>query len=457
MKRTVILMLIAAMTVPAMAQELSKKESDLLKYAAKLEKSLENPKKAGTHDPWFKLSQAYYDIYQYPSADVYPQAQQFEVRMLTKGKQYTTEERTVGDQTFVVDCYADKDVYYDQNGVLQFWLVKKPLMEDALERCNEALQKAYKLDEYNYKTKKYIETAEKIHTAYHNTGLFYYMAGDKVTAEKYFENAYKSTENPILNRVDTIGVYYTALMARDNGNGPKALELLQKDLDAGYAANGEVYAIMAEIYRAQAEQLRAQADSAAADAKMVLYKDILEKGFSAFPENQQVLVGLINYNLDTNGDSSKLFDLIHQAQANEPGNASLYYVEGDINKKLGNKEAALELFQKSYDIDNNYIFGIVNKGIMFYDEALEYQDKANQEMDDTKYQALLDEVSNSLKKAIEPFEQSYKLAEGDPELQVAIAEYLKNIYFRFRTQSDEYMAAYEKYEKIYKDATAPQE
>ena len=74
-------------------------------------------------------------------------------------------------------------------------------------------------------------------------------------------------------------------------------------------------------------------------------------------------------------------------------------------------------------------------------------------MDDTKYQALIDEVNNSLMKAIDPFEKSYALAEGDPELQVAIAEYLKNIYFRFRTQSDEYMAAYEKYDQIFKQAT----
>ena len=439
MKRLVILMVVAAMAMPISAQNLSKKEKDLLKYATKLETSLENPKKAGTWEPWFKLSQAYYDIYDYPNSDVYPNAQQFEVRLLTKGKQFTTEERVVGEQTFTVDCYEDKDVYYDANGVLQFWLVKKPLMDDALERSTKALLKAFELDEYNYKNKKYPETAEKIHTAYHNTGLYYYMAGDKVKAEEYFEKAAASTENPILNRVDTIATYYAALMARDNNKPDKALELLKKDLANNYAAKGEVYAIMAEIYRGKED--------------MENYKDILEKGFAAFPENQQVLVGLINYNLDTGGDSSKLFELIHQAQANEPGNASLYYVEGDINKKLGNKEAALELFQKSYDIDNNYIFGIVNKGIMFYEEALEFQDKANAELDDNKYNALLEEVNNSLKKAIEPFEKSYELAAGDPELQVAIAEYLKNIYFRFRTQSDEYMAQYEKYNKIYHDAT----
>lgn len=432
-------MMAAAITVSAAAQTLSKKEQDLLKYAEKLETSLQNPKKAGTWEPWFKLSQAYYDIYAYPTADVYQNAQQFEVRLLTKGKQYTTEERVCRGETYTVDCYADKDLYYDANGVLQFWLVKKPLMEDALARSLDALQKAYKLDEFAYKNKKYPETAEKIHTAYHNTGLFYYMAGDQATAEEFFEKAYHSTENPILNRVDTIGVYYTALMARDNGKIEKAIELFRKDLDAGYSAKGEVYAALADLYREKGE--------------MENFKETLEKGFSAFPENQQILVGLINYNLDTNGDSSKLFELIHQAQANEPNNASLYYVEGDINKKLGNKEAALELFQKSYDIDNTYLFGIVNKGIIYYDEALEYQEKANAELDDAKYEALLGEVNNSLRKAIEPFEQSYELAAGDRELQVAIAEYLKNIYFRFRMESDEYMAAYEKYNTIYKEST----
>lgn len=440
MKRVLILMMVAAITVSAAAQTLSKKEQDLLKYANKLETSLQNPKKAGTYEPWLKLSQAYYDIYDYPNSDVYPNAQRYEVQLLAKGKQYTTEERTVGDVTYTVDCYADKDIYYDANGVVQFWLVKKPLMEGALAKCSEALLKAHKLDEYAYKNKKYPETAEKIHTAYHNTGLAYYQAGNKEKAEEYFEKAYHSTENQILNRTDTIAIYYTALMARDNGKIDKAIELFKRDLDAGYASKGEIYAALADLYREKGQ--------------MEDFKETLEKGFSAYPENQQILVGLINYNLDTNGDSSKLFELIHQAQANEPNNASLYYVEGDINKKLGNKEAALELFQKSYDIDNNYLFGIVNKGIIYYDEALEYQDKANAELDDAKYMALIEEVNNSLKKAIEPFEQSYELAKGDAELQLAIAEYLKNIYFRFRTQSDEYMAAYEKYDAIYKQATA---
>lgn len=444
MKRLVIIMLAVAMTLTASAQNLSKKANDLLKYATKLEKSLQNPKKAGTAEPWYKLASTYYDIYDLPNADVYPNAQQFEVRMLTKGKTFATEERKVGDQTFTVDCYEDKDVYYDANGVLQFWIVKQPVMEDALAKCTETLLKAYKLDEYSTgkNRKRYLELSEKVHTAYHNTGLYYYMAGDKVKAEEYFEKAYNSTENEILNRVDTIAVYYAGLMARDNGNTDKAISLFQKDLDAGYFAKGEVYAAIADLYRAKGD--------------MEKYKDYLEKGFAAFPENQQILVGLINYNLDTGGDSGRLFELIHQAQENEPGNASLYYVEGDINKKLGNKEAALELFQKSYDIDNSYIFGIVNKGIMFYEEALEYQDKANAELDDTKYNALIEEVNNSLKKAIEPFEKSYELAKNDPELQVAIAEYLKNIYFRFRTQSDEYMAQYEKYNEIYHSATQQQ-
>lgn len=439
MKRIVILLLVAAIAVSASAQNLSKKAQDLLKYANKLETSLENPKKAGTHEPWLKLSQAYYDIYEYPNSDVYPNAQRYEVQLLTKNKKYTTEERIVGDQVFTVDCYDDKDVYYDVNGVLQFWLVKQPLMEDALERSSQALLKAFNLDEYNYKNKKYPETAEKIHTAYHNTGLYYYMAGDKVKAEDYFDKAYHSTENAILNRVDTIAIYYTALMARDNGNIDKAMELFKRDIEAGYYSKGEVFAALADIYRQKGD--------------MDNYRDILEQGFSAFPENQQILVGLINYNLDTGGDTSRLFDLIHQAQANEPNNASLWYVEGDINKKLGNRDAALELFQKSYDIDNNYLFGIVNKGIIFYDEALDYQEKANNENDDVKYAALIDEVNNSLKMAIEPFEQSYRLAEGDPELQVAIAEYLKNIFFRFRMESDDYMASYEKYNAIFKQAT----
>ena len=442
MKRILIFLLAAAMSFSASAQKMTpseKKVASLMKYLQKCEKVTQDAKKGATAEPWFKLAEAYYDIYSQPTSGIFQNAQQLETRLILKDEAYTTEERTCRDVTYSVDCYDDKDLYYDQNGILQFWLVKKPIMDNALVKCQDALAQAYRLDEFADKTTKYIQLAEKIHGEYHNTGLYYYLADNTVKAEEYFESAAASTENAILNRVDTIATCYAGLMAQTNGKPDEALELFKKCLAAGYTSDGEIYANIAEIYKAKG------------DAEN--YRDYLEQGFAAYPQNQQILIGLINYYIETNQEPSKLFELLHVAQANEPENASLFYVEGDIYKKLGDRENAAKYFDKSYEIDNNYIFGIVNKAILYYEEALDFQDKANAELDDDKYNAYIEEVNNSLKKAIDPFEKSYELAASDPQIQCAVAEYLKNIYFRFRTQSDEYMAAYEKYNNIFKSMT----
>jgi len=63
--------------------------------------------------------------------------------------------------------------------------------------------------------------------------------------------------------------------------------------------------------------------------------------------------------------------------------------------------------------------------------------------------ALIKEFEESLEAAIEPFEKSFVITD-DPQIKQAIAEYLKNIYFRFRDKSEEYKASYEKYNNYLK-------
>ena len=65
-------------------------------------------------------------------------------------------------------------------------------------------------------------------------------------------------------------------------------------------------------------------------------------------------------------------------------------------------------------------------------------------MDDNKYLKMVEELDQMLENAIAPFEKSFELIE-DEEIKLVVVEYLKNIYFRLRTKSPEYEAAYEKY------------
>jgi tetratricopeptide (TPR) repeat protein len=206
-------------------------------------------------------------------------------------------------------------------------------------------------------------------------------------------------------------------------------------MDKGFFNDGNVYSNLADLYKAEDN----------ADLAM----KTLEDGFAKFPNNQAILVGLINHYLETGTEPDKLFTLLHNAQANDPKNASLFYVEGDAYKKLGDYDKAIELYDKSSSVDPEYIYGVLNKGLLYYDRAVETQEKASLEMDDAKYAKLVDELNGYLEQALEPFEKAFEMAK-DADIKTAVADYLKNIYYRFRDKGANYQSSYEKYDKFLK-------
>ena len=179
-------------------------------------------------------------------------------------------------------------------------------------------------------------------------------------------------------------------------------------------------------------------------------KKVLEDGFTKYPESQSILIGLINYYLENNEDPEKLFELIDHAKKNEPNNASLYYVEGNIYKQLGKREEALKAYYSCSEINPDYEFGYIGAGILYYELALEYQDKAQNEFDDKKYMELVSEFEKALENAYEPFEKAFNVSKDD-SIKINIAEYLKNICYRFREKDQKYEAGFEKYSTIVKE------
>ena len=137
------------------------------------------------------------------------------------------------------------------------------------------------------------------------------------------------------------------------------------------------------------------------------------------------------------------------AKKNEPDNASLYYVEGNIYKELKNVEKAVESYYKCAEINPEYEFGYIGAGILYYNLALEYQEKATNEFDNKKYEELVEQFNQALKNALEPFEKAYSISK-DNSLKVNVAEYLKNIYYRFSSVEDKYMQGYNKFNEYVK-------
>ena len=305
------------------------------------------------------------------------------------------------------------------------------LVDDALDKAVDAYAKAAELDPKGTKTKELAAALKSINEKYTDEGYNAYSLGNLGKASLLFEKAVKAAGTAPLSQLDTNSVYNAGLTAWHNLDFTRAQKFFEDCLSYKYYGNdGETYAKLADI----ADRLGDKATS----------KKYLTEGSQMFPESQSLLIGLINYYISSGEDTAQLFDLFAEAQKNEPDNASLFYVEGNARKKLGQNEEALVAYDKATKVNPNYEWGYIGKGIQLYDMAVDLQDKASQEMDDAKYMALMGEFEKCLKGCIEPFEKAFEIVK-DEEIKVNIAEYLKNACFRFRGESEEFQAKYDKY------------
>lgn len=427
-----ILLALAMFAAIQVADAQVKSAADVKKSVEAAEAATQNVKKAVKTATWLKLGQEYVKAYDAPTGNILPGSNKTELTlMMGSEKPVSSEEVTVNNEKYTKDVYADKNLYFNQNGQLVIIEVTKPVYEDALERAVKAYQKAYELDDKHAKDKDVAAAFDYISQKYVSEAFNKYTFGDVATASELFEKAADVEALAPLSKIDTSVIYnagFTAMAAKDN---ERALKFFKRCYDLGYYyEGGEVFARLAEV-------------------DTLNTKSYLEEGFSKFPQSQSILIGLINYYLKNNEDPETLFGLLDKAKANEPNNASLFYVEGNIRAQLGQIDKAVVAYEECAKINPEYEYGYIGEGTMFYNHAIELQTKAQEEIDDAKYMALVKEFEESLKSCIAPFEKAFEITK-DANIKAGIASYLKNAFYRFREESAENQTKYEKYAEIAK-------
>ncbi len=439
MKR--ILIALAVLLSVQVADAQTKSPEAAKKAVESAEAASKDAKKAAKVATWTKLASAYMDAYNAPAGNVWLGASKQELQLLMgNDKPISTEEVVIGGDQLVKEVYSNKEFYFSPAGQLVLINVTKPVVENALAGALDAYKKAYEVDVKQSKTKDIVAGLSSIAQKYLDEGMNSYTFGNLEEATALFEKAAEASATAPLSKVDTTALYNAGYTAWAVKNYERAKNFFEKCLDAGYYyEGGEVYAKLGDVY------------TNLGDAKKGA--EILEQGFVKFPQSQSILIGLINYYISSGDNADRLFVLIDEAKKNEPNNASLYYVEGNIYKELKNIDKAIESYYKCAEINPEYEFGFIGAGILYYEQAIELQEKASNELDDKKYNALVVEFEQALKNALEPFEKAYAVSK-DNSLKVNIAEYLKNIYYRFSSNGPEYEAGYKKYDEIVKNGQA---
>lgn len=436
MKKTLIVLALLASFQVANAQ------SNVNSAAKAVESALaasQNEKKATKVATWMKLAQTYVDAYTAPAGNVWLGADMTSLQLSMGGEKPTSVETvTLNGAQYTKQVYENKNLYFNAQGQLAVIEVTKPVVENALPKALEAYKKAYELDEKHSKDKDISEGIKAIAEKFNQEAYNAYTLGDIKKAESFFEAAVDAAAQKPYEKIDTNSLYNAAFTSWSVQDFGKAKTLFDKCLNYGYyAENGEVFAKLADCISHVDTTKAGKAEA----------KDYLEQGFSKFPTSESLVFGLINYYMTSGEGTDRLFELLQQAKSTSPDNASLYYVEGQAYKQLGDLDKAAKAYDESAAKDPKYVYAYIGKGQMYYDKALELQEKAQNELDDAKYMALVQEFEVTLKKCIEPFEQAYVVCE-DASIKSTIAEYLKQIYYRFRDQDPKFQAGYEKYNAV---------
>lgn len=422
-----ILLALAVLASMQVANAQVKSAADAKKAVEAAEAAASNEKKAVKTATWLKLGQEYVKAYDAPTGNIIPGSSKTELAlMMGSEKPVSTEAVEIQGTPYTKEVYADKNLYFNANGQLAVIEVTKPVYADALEKAIAAYQKAYELDASHAKNKDIAAAFDLIGQKYNTEAYNKYTLGDLASASKYFEKAAEVEALAPLSKIDTTSIYNAGFTAWATKDMSKAKELFEKcyNLDY-YYEGGEVFAKLADV-------------------DTLNTKKYLEEGFEKFPQSQSILIGLINYYLKSNESTDRLFELLDKAKANEPNNASLFYVEGNIRSQLGDTENAVKAYRKCAEINPEYEYGFIGEGTMYYNKAIEVQTKAQDELDDTKYMALVKEFEEDLKACIPAFEKAFEVTKSE-QVKAGVAEYLKNAYYRFRDEGADYMAGYEKY------------
>lgn len=436
MKKTLILLSAALMmlSMPMMAQ-------DLVKLAKNIDKAIantENPKKASNPDTWVKLGKEYIKAYEATlGSGLLNTPKEQIVLMMGDLKPLSSEMVTLEGNAYQKESYACFDYYY-RNNVLVMIVPTKSAVEDPLGKALDAFVKARAVDEKGKKAKDIATGIKQVVDYSSQQAYFQYNLGNKAEAARLFERAGNASA-----LADDNGLFDGSLLSNAG-----LLYAQTGDLDAAqhcfeqclannfYDEEGKVFAHLSDI-AARKEDKAAQLN-------------YLKQGFEKFPSSQAIIIGLINAYRAGGEDPQEIFVLLNKAKENDPNNASLYSTEGDIHKELKEDEAAIECYRKASEVDPKFPFGYVGEGLLLYERAIEYATLANEAVADADYRKYLALYEETMPKAIEPFEKAFELAADNPKLQSGIAEYLKNIYYRFSSDSETYMAGYKKYNDFLK-------
>lgn len=329
-----------------------------------------------------------------------------EIKKFDNGKeQYIYERMTVSMENNVVKGWSETQT-----------IVPKPL-DDALAAYNKAIE----LDTDGKNSGKIVDGLKRLKALYEKKALNSYNQLDYKTAVESFKSILNINIMKQINVTDTATIYYTGVAASEGDMKDEAITYFKKANDLNYK-DPFLFVRLSKLYLIKGDSTEAI--------------NTLKKGINIYPDNVSLLVEMINYYI-AKAESQNALVAIQKAKVKDPKNQTFYFVEGVLYDKIGKMDSSVHAYNQAIELDPNYFDAYYNLGVMYFNNAVKFIEKANKEVDNTKY---LDEKKNAdeeFKKAIPFMEKAYEIAKTQkaPEAQTnqkQSLETLKQLYYRLK-------------------------
>lgn len=434
MKRIILFLSAAIMATSVLAQ--TSQQVNFRSLQKKIDKSndrIQHEKRSLKYKTWLSHGELMLDVYDAMTLST-QSGMLFSEFDLIVGKPNEQKEFKEDGNT-ITEYKMDRVNFYFINGSLEYWTFTDNLVDEPLVVAYESFMKTRELDEQGKANKSLTELLTRLKFANISEGTSNYAKKDYKAATDYFGRAVEVGQNPLVSQVDTIVIYYAGLSAQLDTDYETAISYYKKAIDYGYeGGEGNIYYNIFEAYQSLER------------AEEGLH--YLETGFIKFSNNQSILYGLINYYINKGDDPTKVLDYINKALGSNPNEPSLHFAAGTVHDNLENFDEAVKSYEKALEIKPDFYDAVYNIGVLYFNKGVKYIEEANKvpAREVEKYDSLIAKAHIEFKHSIPYMEQAYGL---DPSNEVVI-ETLRNLYFRYRNESEEYQEKYEEMKKLTK-------
>ncbi|MBN1597851.1 MAG: tetratricopeptide repeat protein [Bacteroidales bacterium] len=376
------------------------------------EDDLNDEKKNTSVKYWLSRAEMFMDIYEVYRGMIMVGTDKANVMILLGGS--PAEQKTWQEEgsNFEEYKYEHVTVVFKDTKVETLTEVD-PLHETPLEEALVALDKAKETDIENKKEKNIKEDYDRLKKLFERQGIEQFFVENYKDSFKSFSNIYLINEKPVMEGiVDTTMLYYSGLAASKAGLVDESINYYELARKYNYP-EPDLYVFLKQKYWETGDTATGV--------------QVLEDGFKKFPENQPILIELINYYLIADRSQDAL-EYLKLAQEDDPENISFIFAEATLYDKMGDTDKALETYKKCILLDPQFFNAYYNIGVMYYNKAVEMYKAADEIKDADEYEVAKQEAEEVLHKSVPYMEQAHEIDKSE----CSTMETLKTLYYRMQ-------------------------